>query len=216
MVVTRSGVTTKATPKKIVFLEDGENPEGEFLTADEDSMINDQQSEEDIEEDSDEDSDDAPEEESTSTIKKTILQKQEEAKKIKQEEKRIQREKRKQQQEHNAQQQELKKIKIKTSIPDELPDYLPEDLLESYTQEVEEKPKNTHIRLDIADEKEARRQAKLQKLANLKKSKKFAINKGPVHVQVQSITNKKAVPKAEAKVINSREKWLKRKSLNKV
>lgn len=215
MARTRSGGRSDITPKKIVFLEDGENPEGEFHTADEDSIINNQDDEQDSEP-SDDDSDEAPEEESTSISKKTIIQKQEEAKKLLQEEKRIQREKRKQLQEHNQQQQELKKIKLKSSIPEELPDYLPEDILESYHQEIEEKPQNTHIRLDVEDEKELKRQAKLKKLADLKKSKNIAINKGPVYVQVQSITNKKVVPRAETKVINSREKWLKRKSLNKV
>lgn len=221
MVSLRSGASTKATPKKIVFLEDGENPDSEFLSADDKVGIEEDEEDEedeDDEDDSDSDSDDAPEEESTSSSKKALLKNQEEVNRLKQEEKRIQREKRKQYEEHNAQQQELKKMKTNPSLPEELPEFLPEDLLESYKEDEENQiiPQNTHIRLDEVDEKEIKRQEKLKKLADIKKMKTVAINKGPVNVQIQNFTDKKVVPKAEKKVINSREKWLKRKSLNKV
>jgi U3 small nucleolar RNA-associated protein 16 len=225
MVVTRSGASTRKDAVKIKFNEDGENPEGEFHTADEgeDSgepskeIAEDEEDEDDEDSqgndsESDSDSDDAPEEESTAGARKEVLKKQQEQIEIQQEKKKAEREKRKRQDEYNKQQKQSKKPKVDV---EQLPEFLPEELIESLETEEHQTPKNTHIRLDIEDEKELRRQAKLEKLANIKKLKSASVKMGPVNVKVQSFNSKKTVPKAESKIVNSREKWLKRKSLNK-
>ncbi|CUM56225.1 uncharacterized protein AC631_03651 [Debaryomyces fabryi] len=222
MVVTRSRLNAKAgdgaTPKKIKFLDnDAEVNDIEYHTAEEEEP---NQSADSDESDSGSDSDEAPEEESTTGIKNEIIAKQKEDLKKQQELKKLEKERRRQQTLYNQQQQQLKKNKKQE---DELPEFLPEDIFESISDNEAEDSEpiipSKHLKLqdfEKLDEMEIRRQIKQSKLKDLKKSKKLSIKKGPVHVKVQQFNlDKKVVPKFENKVVNTRNKWLKRKSLGK-
>lgn len=223
MVVTRSRLNAKAgngaTPKKMKFLDnDADVNDIEYHTAEEDEL-NQSAGSQDSDSDSDSDSDEAPEEESTSGIRNEILAKQKEDLKSQQELKKLEKERRRQQNVYNQQQQLLKKNKKQ----DELPEYLPEDIFESISDneagESEPIIPAKHLKLqdfEKLDEMEIRKKIKESKLKELKKSKKLSIKKGPVHVKVQLFNlDKKVVPKFENKVVNTRNKWLKRKSLGK-
>lgn len=223
MVVTRSRLNAKAgngaTPKKMKFLDnDADVNDIEYHTAEEDEP-NQSAGSQDSDSDSDSDSDEAPEEESTSGIRNEILAKQKEDLKSQQELKKLEKERRRQQNVYNQQQQLLKKNKKQ----DELPEYLPEDIFESISDneagESEPIIPAKHLKLqdfEKLDEMEIRKKIKESKLKELKKSKKLSIKKGPVHVKVQLFNlDKKVVPKFENKVVNTRNKWLKRKSLGK-
>lgn len=224
MVVTRSRLNAKAgngaTPKKMKFLDnDADVNDMEYHTAEEDEL-NQSAGSQDSDSDSDSDSDEAPEEESTSGIRNEILAKQKEDLKSQQELKKLEKERRRQQNVYNQQQQLLKKNKKQE---DKLPEYLPEDIFESIsdneTGESEPIIPSKHLKLqdfEKLDEMEIRKKIKESKLKELKKSKKLSIKKGPVHVKVQLFNlDKKVVPKFENKVVNTRNKWLKRKSLGK-
>lgn len=223
MVVTRSRLNAKTgngvTPKKMKFLDnDADVNDIEYHTAEEDEP-NQSAGSQDSDSDSDSDSDEAPEEESTSGIRNEILAKQKEDLKSQQELKKLEKERRRQQNVYNQQQQLLKKNKKQ----DELPEYLPEDIFESISDneagESEPIIPAKHLKLqdfEKLDEMEIRKKIKESKLKELKKSKKLSIKKGPVHVKVQLFNlDKKVVPKFENKVVNTRNKWLKRKSLGK-
>lgn len=223
MVVTRSRLNAKTgngvTPKKMKFLDnDADVNDIEYHTAEEDEP-NQSAGSQDSDSDSDSDSDEAPEEESTSGIRNEILAKQKEDLKSQQELKKLEKERRRQQNVYNQQQQLLKKNKKQ----DELPEYLPEDIFESISDneagESEPIKPAKHLKLqdfEKLDEMEIRKKIKESKLKELKKSKKLSIKKGPVHVKVQLFNlDKKVVPKFENKVVNTRNKWLKRKSLGK-
>lgn len=223
MVVTRSRLNAKTgngvTPKKMKFLDnDADVNDIEYHTAEEDEL-NQSAGSQDSDSDSDSDSDEAPEEESTSGIRNEILAKQKEDLKSQQELKKLEKERRRQQNVYNQQQQLLKKNKKQ----DELPEYLPEDIFESISDneagESEPIIPAKHLKLqdfEKLDEMEIRKKIKESKLKELKKSKKLSIKKGPVHVKVQLFNlDKKVVPKFENKVVNTRNKWLKRKSLGK-
>lgn len=220
MVVTRSRLNAKTgngtTPKETKFLNnDADVNDIEYHTAEEDEPNHSAGSE-----DSDSDSDEAPEEESTSGIRNEILAMQKEDLKSQQELKKLEKERRRQQNIYNQQQQSLKKSKKQEQ---ELPEYLPEDIFESIsdneTGESESIITSKHLKLqdfEKLDEMEIRKKIKESKLKELKKSKKLSIKKGPVHVKVQLFNlERKVVPKFENKVVNTRNKWLKRKSLGK-
>lgn len=235
MVVTRS-VKAKPSisvdvpkPKKIKFLDDSFN-DTEFLTADEvDEKIKDDHDEgEDL--DLDLDSDEAPEEESTSQAKELIIKRQKEQKEQELLQKREEKERRRKQDLLHSEQQRLKKQEQETKAgAAALPDYLPEDIFDSIDQEeeqddedLEQTTKGKHLKLsdfEDMDKRELAKQIKEEKLRQLKLKKKLLIKKGPVHVNVTSAAarqiNKKLVPVAESKIVNSRSKWLKRKSLGK-
>lgn len=209
------------TPTKIKFLDEEDvTIDGEYFTADEEAIGQDtilEEEEEDDDSDSDSDSDDAPEEESTTTTKQSILNKQKQQFQLEQEQKRIEREKRRKLDLQNKEQQDSKKSKKQQKI-EELPEFLPTDILESDNEEEANKKIETvkpkHYKLSDLDEIEARKQLKIQKLKDLKNKKTTLVKKGPVSVQVQSFnSNKKVVPKAENKVLDTREQWLQRKSL---
>lgn len=210
---------TKAKKIKFLDLED----EG-FVTAEEDAEEDaeeitpeeEKEVDSESESDSDSDSDDAPEEESTSTSRQAIIEQQKEAFKIRQEKNRQERERRRQLDLQNKQQQEEARKTKKDRVQEEMPEYLPTDLLESDDEETTTKIQPKHIKLDKEDEKEIRKQMLMKKLGERKKERQSSIKKGPVNVQVQTFNSKKkVVPVAENKIINSREQWLKRKSLGK-
>lgn len=198
MVVTRN---QERQAKKIKFDDDG--------TADIPEPVNDEQNPEIISDDEqDDDSDEAPEEESTTTAKQAIIAKQRAEKAAEAELRKQEREKRRQQDIYNKQQQEEKKLKQRT----ELPDILPDDILEAANNqepEPEPIPVSKHKKLQDFDV-EIKQQIKREKLKQLKALNKASIKKGPVHVKVLQST--KGVPRAE-KVVNARDKWLKRKAL---
>ncbi|CAH2353595.1 bud site selection protein 21 [[Candida] railenensis] len=239
MVVTRSvkakpSISVDAPkPKKIKFSDDSFN-DTEFLTADEaGEKIKDDEVEgegEYSDSDSDSDSDEAPEEESTSQAKELIIKRQKEQKELELVQKREEKERRRKQDLLHSEQQKLKKQEQETKAEDgELPDFLPEDIFDSIDQEeeqddedIEQSTKGKHLKLsdfEDMDKRELAKQIKEEKLRQLKLKKRLSIKKGPVHVNVTSAAarqiNKKLVPVAESKVVNSRSKWLKRKSLGK-
>lgn len=186
-------VTRNQKSKKITFGDDYEAP-AEVLqptVAVEESELED-------------DSDDAPEEESVSQAKQDLINKEKAVKEAEAEKRRVEREKRRQQDLHNKQQQQHKKTKV---AEPEIPDLLPTDVIEAAHQQEEIKPIHKKVQeFDL----ELKKQMNLEKLKRLKT--KAAIKKGPVHVKV--LKANKGVPKAESQ-INSKDKWLKRKALNK-
>ncbi|EGV63089.1 hypothetical protein PSN45_004641 [Yamadazyma tenuis] len=166
---------------------------------------------------SEDDSDEGPEEESTNKAKEDLLAQEKARKKAEAEAKREERQRRRQQDLYNKQQQESKKTK-QQKLPsiEILPDILPDEILEAINDENVELASETiqprHKKIEDFDV-ELKKQLKLEKLKKLKALNKSSIKKGPVHVKV--LSSLKGVPRAESKIINSREKWLKRKSLHK-
>lgn len=230
MAITRSKLNSvergTKTPKKIKFLDnDADINDNEYHTAEEAEGSNEptdlhEESESDSNSDSDSDSDEAPEEESTSGVRDEILAKQKLEQKLEQDLKRREKEKRRQQNIHNQQQKLAKKSKVHEEK--DLPEFLPDNIFESIDdEETNEEPVITskHLKLqdfEKLDEISIRKQMKEAKLKEIKKNKKLSIKKGPVHVKVQQFNlDKKVVPKFENKVVNTRNKWLKRKSLGK-
>lgn len=217
--------------KSIKFLDDGSSPmdgeDGE-LESDDSGIDSDEIEEnsegeeiensqdEEVESDSDSDSDsDAPEEESTSVAKQETIEKLKQEKQRQQDLRRQEREKRKQRDVQLKLQLEARKERIRElASAEELPDFLPEEVLEP------EEPQSLgkHIRLEELEKEhaESRKRAKLEKLLQIKELRKQAINKGPVHVQVQTFDlTKRTVPRAEASVLETKNSWLQRASLGK-
>lgn len=191
-------VTRNQKAKKITFDDDYEVPaevlEPTVLTKDESEL--------------DDDSDEAPEEESVTQAKQQLIDREKAVKEAETEKRRVEREKRRQQDLYNKQQQEQKKTKV---VESEIPDLLPTDVIEAAQQQDEEKEENKPVHKKVEEfDLELKKQIQLEKLKKLKT--KASIKKGPVHVKVLKVN--KGVPKSESK-INSKDKWLKRKALNK-
>lgn len=195
-------------------------------------VISSSSAEEEREDEEESESDDeAPEEESTSKSKQAILDTEKQKREQLVKEKAAQREKRReldsryaaQQQQRKAEQEEKERQQHQEQQKyQEIPDYLPDDILEDITsgilqQNQEESntvKKGKHIRLDLEEDKKLKL---ITKLKEIKQRKSMAIEKAKgVFVKVQLNQNKvgKVVPKAEKKIVGSRDKWLKRKSLN--
>lgn len=192
-------VTTRS--KKIKF-DDEPNQSGEYYTAEDEEEVGEEEEEEVSDSDSDSDSDDAPEEESTATTKTAILQQQAKQHQIKQDQKKLEKEKRRQLDMRNKQQQDLKKQN------NPLPEYLPTDLLGEVDEEEED------ITLKKVDSFEQMKKSSVLKIKKqLDKLKDTRITKGPVQVQIYKVNKHKTVPKAESKIINTRDQWLQRKSV---
>lgn len=215
MVVTRSG---KSTGKKIKFLDDGELPsDAEVVNVDTREGTREPEDVEEEDED-DSDSDEAPEEESTLKAKEELLVKQKEQAKLEKQLRDQEREKRKQRDLQFKQQQDAKRERIRQlAEAEELPDLLPEEVLES--DDDDETPVGgKHKRAEDLEQEHAamRKKMKLEKLRQLKAQRQSAVKKGPVHVQVQRFgSSKNRVPAAEASVLESKNSWLQRASLNK-
>ena len=211
MAVTRSK-DIPVVGKKIKFLDEDLNGNDDYHTAEEVAIKS--QSEND-ESDSD---DDAPEEVSTSTAKQSIIEKERKQREIELKSREADREKRREKDLQNKLQKQSKKEKKQSRKVEEvdLPEFLPEDIFESL-ESAQSSGKHLKVKeLDEIDQKLMRQKMKEEKLKSIKNSKKLSIKKGPINVQVQSFNiNKKVVPRAEAKIVDAREKWLKRKSLNK-
>ncbi|RLV91014.1 hypothetical protein JA1_004190 [Spathaspora sp. JA1] len=212
MAVTRS----QDKAKKIVF-EDNDEDEQELTAQD---HVNTKQSEDEdseLESEEDEDSDDeAPEEESTRKTEQDILNQQKKKEQQVIAEKKAERERRRQLDLRNQQQKQQSK-KVQSLEEQALPDLLPDDIMDILStpepQTPQSKIKGKHIRLD--DVEVDRKKEIEDKLRKIKLQKKLAVKKGPVHVQVHNFGNKATVvPKSESKIIASKDKWLKRKSVN--
>ncbi|ODV81477.1 uncharacterized protein CANTADRAFT_87466 [Suhomyces tanzawaensis NRRL Y-17324] len=218
MAITRSNLDTKRPTKK-KFL-DTDVSEIEYHTADEINAKEEppkSQPEQDSESDSD--SDEAPEEESTSSSKKAIIERQKQERlaqqKLKEEERELRRQKdlKFKQQQEAKKERELEKLANK---PQELPEFLPDDIFEALE---EKEPKGKHMKakeLDEMSQKLLRQKMKEEKLRKLKESRTGILKKGPINVQVQSFNlHKKAVPKAESRILDTKAQWFNRSSLNK-
>lgn len=169
----------------------------------------------------DNDDDEAPEEESISAARKVVYENKRKAEEVIAKEKQAKREKRRQLAEHNTLQQQAKREKksVKASTAESLPDLLPDDLLQELGSSAFDTPApNKHLRVRDLDERDQRalKQKRIEeKLAKIKSLKNTAVKKGPINVRVHKSGDKhKAVPRAESKIVNSRDQWLKRKSLN--
>ncbi|GBL47882.1 hypothetical_protein [Candidozyma auris] len=204
-------------PKKIKFSEDGELPDG--MSAVIEPAVEKQSSDE-SESESESDSDEAPEEESISASKARTLKQQKEQEQLEQELKKKEKQKRKEQDLLYQQQQQEKKKKLEEILASsELPDLLPDELIESVEEERKKEkqlPQGKHLRSEELESElaEMRKKAKLEKLKQLKQQRTSAVKKGPVNVQVQTFgEKKKTVPKADPKVLESKNSWLNRESL---
>lgn len=181
-----------------------------------------------IDNDSDSDSDDeAPEEEGMTDTKKILQQKEKAIAEAKKQEQQALKEKRRQQDARFREQQANKKSKeVNIEGNEETP---LEELSEDFFQELEESENAsqqinqipTHINFnDIAETEyipEIKKQLNKKKKNTLKKLRKVSLNKGPVKISVLSsnITMKSLAPKKEKQIMSTKDKWLKRKSLNK-
>lgn len=216
-------LTRRQTATKITFPEDGEDETSINLQAENGSEESEQEQPNEDESDSDSDSDEAPEEESTGAAKSEILEKEKQRKESEQEKKRIEREKRRQQDAYNQQQQQLKreneeKARAKESQQqDNLPELLPSDIIEAANNTSLSKDKIKTGKHTILEDMDLtmKKQIKLERLKQLKRLNKPEVKKGPVLVKVLNTHNKNKVPKSESKIIGAKDKWLKRKSLNK-
>ncbi|CUM64693.1 uncharacterized protein PRCAT00002302001 [Priceomyces carsonii] len=213
MVVTRSNLNTQSSPKKIKFSEDDfEENETHINTI---AVSKDPES--DV---ISEDSDEAPEEESTTTTREQVIAKQKEESQRQTELKQLEKEKRRKRDEQYRQQQEEKKKKEQEKS-EALPQFLPDDVFETLNDSIaSDQERKMHLTLsdfEKLDQKLLNSQLKEEKLRKIRNSKKQSIKKGPVNVAVHSFntSGKIKVPPAESKVTNSKNKWLKRKALNK-
>lgn len=221
-------VQTRHLARKIKFDDDGEGGDDIIETSEVINVNSESDKPTEDPSDSESDSDEAPEEEATGKAKQELLRKEAKKREVEAEKKRQERERRKQQNLYNQQQQQEKKLKQlereqqqKQQQP-ELPDLLPEDILSSINEsdmgskDFESKSTSKHIRLDDPElTNELKKQLKIEKLKQLKAANKSSVKKGPVHVKVLSNSKLGKVPPKADKIINSRDKWLKRKSLNK-
>lgn len=204
-----------AIPKKIKFLDDGEadipleNPEKESTPE--------ETSESEPDSESDSDSDDAPEEESMSSGKAQVEKQQQEKARLDKERKQKEKEQRKERDAIFQKQQKEKRERLKQlTNSKELPDYLPEELIESEEEDFKSLPQGKHVRSEELEKEyeQMKKKLKAEKLKKLKEQRSQAIKKGPVHVQVSRFeTNKNSAPKADPRILETKESWLHRKSL---
>lgn len=223
---------TRTQAKKIKFSEEDEDEVGEIPQPVLEPVV---LEEEDEGDDSSSDSDEAPEEESTNKSKQAVLETEKQLREQIVQQRASEREKRReldlryaaQQQQRKAEQEKLAKEQDQQQQQQqqqdkqEIPDYLPDDLLDDITSgKIQQKqkqnslPKGKHVRLDVEEDK---RLQLIAKLKQIKQSKSKAVEKAKgVFVKVDQNQGRigKVVPKAEKKIVGSRDKWLKRKSLN--
>lgn len=170
--------------------------------------------------------DEAPEEEGASTTKNEIEEKLKQNEEAKKHEQQLLREKRRKQNALFKEQQSLKKRKNdfeedKDNSGDEPLEELPEEFLQRV--EESESSKSTHINFhdEIEDEEELqtiqREMTKKKKKNQLKNLRRETIKHGPVNVTLlaPSSQSRSMAPKKETKIINTKDKWLRRKALNK-
>ncbi|AET39114.1 Bud21p Ecym_4032 [Eremothecium cymbalariae DBVPG len=189
--------------------------------------------------DSDSSEDEAPEEEgiadASMAAKSNLLLRERTLKR----EQDLLKEKRKQQYNKFAEQKELKRLrnerqhkeeaeiesetKLKANVSfeedelRELPDEFFDDLESQSSQKIMKRPTKVNFNeIDDNYSEEIKREIKIQKRKTLKSLRKVSLNRGPVKVSMLPSLEaaKSLAPKKESKVLNTKEKWLRRKNLN--
>lgn len=166
--------------------------------------------------DSDSDSDDdAPEEANVQQDKEEITKQEQLQKQVHEEQMRLEKEKRR---ERNKFFMEQKKSVLQETQLDQI-DELPMELLQEVDQvEIPQAlPKRINFNeLDTQDlNNELKVELKQRKKSTLKQLRRLQQNKGPVTVRVLSSADKRKPPKRESQIMATRDRWLKRKALNK-
>ncbi|AMD21045.1 HEL236Cp [Eremothecium sinecaudum] len=176
------------------------------------------------------DDDEAPEEEGLSVAKNSVedsYKKQQIALKVEREQLK---EKRKRQNQRFAEQQELKRQKHEEDkkhsllmLEEELKENV-EELNEEFFDELESQPQKvsvipTKINFNDIDEsytEDVRTELKKQKRKTLKSIRKTTVKRGPVQVSLLSSLKERQTlaPKKEDKVLKVKDKWLRRRSIN--
>ena len=184
----------------------------------------------DISDDSESDDDNAPEEEGVLGAKDNIdlvMQMREDAFKLEQ---KMLKEKRRKQNESFTKQQQAKKEKPKAHIQttrgeDQLLEELSSDFFDklanakSISEPIRTMPTRINFN-DLDDEEnyipEIKAQIQRKKKKTLKKLRANSIKKGPVTVSILSdlVETKAMAPKKEISIVSSKDRWLKRKSLD--
>ncbi|KOG96585.1 Bud21p [Saccharomyces eubayanus] len=181
---------------------------------------NDEQIRMDSDEESDED--DAPQEEGLHSGKNEIesrFTEREEA--IRSEQSQLKSKRRKQNELYAKQ----KKVITEAEVVEETIAELPEELLDNIDQREEssaQKLSSKHINFDKFDdsdeeEEEVAKAIKARKRKTLKNLRKDSVKRGKFKIQLLPTTqdSKALPPKKESSIINSRDRWLNRKTLNK-
>lgn len=185
-------------------------------------------------EDDDSDSD-APDEEDISSIKDKISNDQKQKDELLRKEKQYLKEKRRKQNNLFKQQQvekrkkedinkekliESEKLNVETLslVSDSLPEELPETFFEQLSdKESKILTKPRHITFnDISEESSQIKQKMMkQRKKTLKQMRKITMKKGPVTLVVMRSLNENKIlaPKKESYIINSKDKWLRRKAI---
>lgn len=221
-------ILRSARKNKITFTEDGELPAGAEVV----NLISREPSVEPEAIGSESDSDEAPEEESTAKAKAELLAKSKAEQDLQREALKAAKEKRKQRdllfkkqqeakRERETKKQETERLKFEqdkleaSAQADILPELLPKELL-GILDTTQGKGGAKHIRTEELESQHAakRKRMKLEKLQALKQ--KSAVKKGPVYVQVQEFgSSKSRVPHAEQSILDIKNLWMQRESLNK-
>lgn len=186
------------------------------------------QNEEADDSDSDSDADDeAPEEEDMTSGKSAVENEIKEREKVLKNEQKLLRQRRRQQDAKYTQQQlEKDRMKVKSQkdvmvaddeeIIEELPEHFFDELDVTATH-TEKSPK--HVNFNELDSEQYEHEAKMQLRKRnqkiLKKLRTTSVKRGPVNVTLlassQSLSS--MAPKKEAPIMNTRDKWLRRKSI---
>lgn len=155
--------------------------------------------------------DEAPEEEGVGNG--SSLAREKEVTQLEQQRRQIEKQKRKERNELFAKQQQEKKQKQIEPLQE-----LPEELLAQFEKtpvETSSLEKGKHQVFEDDEEDEFVKRTKSQKLEQLRKLRREAVKKGPVHVKVLGRRHDTLAPAMDKTVMNKRDKWLKRKSLGK-
>lgn len=172
----------------------------------------------------DSDDDDAPEEEGLSVGKSSIedeIRRREEV--VKREQRELKERRRKNDAKFREQQQAKEaKTKSKEELPEEVPEELPEDFFEKLDQQelarpMDEIPKHINFN-DIDSEQylpEIKKQLNKKRQNTLKRLRATTLKKGSFNVTLLDASNSLSAmaPKREASIMNTKDKWLKRKAI---
>lgn len=177
--------------------------------------------------DSDSESDDeAPEEEGAATTRDVVeskLQEAENAKKI--ELQQLKEKRRKQNAVFQEQQSAKKQRKAEEEVDDEVLEELPAEFLQE-VEKTEEATKSKHINFDMdmyQDDEEEEEMIALEKMEQKKKKKnqlralrRKTVKHGPVSVTLlaSSVNSRHMAPKKEVSITSSKDKWLRRRTLD--
>lgn len=215
-----SAIVTKKSHVK--FDDDLDEMKALPVTTKQNSNNNNKRFDSDSESDSE---DEAPEEEGMDTVKEELEKKQMAKEALLKEEQRLLKEKRRKQDSIFKEQQAGKKSKklLDVSIPEkeEQLEELPQELLQNIDTQMELHSK--HINFDSDEMKEdptlsqeiAKQLSTKSKKRTLRDLRKTIAKKGPVTVEVLSSAQGSRIlaPKREIKVMSTKDRWLKRRSL---